>query len=453
MIRFLSSLKLAIFLLSLIILLSVIGTLIPQGEDPGFYQTYLPRWSGIILSLQLDHLYRSPLFLSVAFFFLLNILFCSLRQLPVKLKQLPGEIKFIPPGVQSAAVRKLASSFSDWFEASPDSLLAELRQRHYQVKIKKSGEKKTLLAQKERPGLFGPEIVHLAIMIIIVGGLISALFSQRIELALTEGQTADLPGKNFSLRLERFTTDYYPDGSIKSWKSLVSILEQGQVKKQKIIEVNHPLKYDGLNFFQMSYGFDWDRTKVGLEIISGNSAVRQLSLKVGEKVQLDSSLTLSLLNFIPDFTLDPGGRPTSRSAEANNPAALVLVTREGTPVYQGWLFYYHPESNQIQQQPGLELAISLKKFEAPLFSGLEAASDPGLNLVWLGCALLFLGLLACFYLNYRQMVIGLRPGEKPVFSAHSRHNQTTFYQELERLLEVRPDSAINSERKNEGKTK
>ncbi|HQO76778.1 MAG TPA: cytochrome c biogenesis protein ResB [Candidatus Saccharicenans sp.] len=453
MIRFLSSLKLAIFLLSLIILLSVIGTLIPQGEDPGFYQTYLPRWSGIILSLQLDHLYRSPLFLSVAFFFLLNILFCSLRQLPVKLKQLPGEIKFIPPGVQSAAVRKLASSFSDWFEASPDSLLAELRQRHYQVKIKKSGEKKTLLAQKERPGLFGPEIVHLAIMIIIVGGLISALFSQRIELALTEGQTADLPGKNFSLRLERFTTDYYPDGSIKSWKSLVSILEQGQVKKQKIIEVNHPLKYDGLNFFQMSYGFDWDRTKVGLEIISGNSAVRQLSLKVGEKVQLDSSLTLSLLNFIPDFTLDPGGRPTSRSAEANNPAALVLVTREGTPVYQGWLFYYHPESNQIQQQPGLELAISLKKFEAPLFSGLEAASDPGLNLVWLGCALLFLGLLICFYLNYRQMVIGLRPGEKPVFSAHSRHNQTTFYQELERLLEVRPDSAINSDRKNEGKTK
>jgi len=219
------------------------------------------------------------------------------------------------------------------------------------------------------------------------------------------------------------------------------------VKKQKIIEVNHPLKYDGFNFFQMSYGFDWDRTKVGLEIISGNSAVRQLTLKVGEKVQLDSSLTLSLLNFIPDFTLDPGGRPTSRSAEANNPAALVLVTREGTPVYQGWLFYYHPESNQIQQQSGLELAISLKKFEAPLFSGLEAASDPGLNLVWLGCALLFLGLLACFYLNYRQMVIGLRPGEKPVFSAHSRHNQTTFYQELERLLEVRPDSAINSDRK------
>jgi len=137
------------------------------------------------------------------------------QQLPAKFKQLRGEIESIPLGVQPAVNRKLATGFSDWFKASPDSLLAELRKRHYQIKIKEAGEKKTLLAQKEKPGLFGPEMVHLAIMIIIVGGLISALFSQRIELALTEGQTADLPGKNFSLRLERFTTDYYSDGSIK----------------------------------------------------------------------------------------------------------------------------------------------------------------------------------------------------------------------------------------------
>ena len=228
MIRFLSSLKLTIVLLILIIVLSVIGTLIPQGEEPAFYQNYFARWSGLILSLQLDHLYRSSLFLSVTFLFLLNILFCSLRQLPAKFKQLRGEIESIPLGVQPAVNRKLATGFSDWFEASPDSLLAELKKRHYQIKIKEAGEKKTLVAQKERSGLLGPEIVHLAIMVIIVGGLISALFSQRIELALTEGQTADLPGKDFSLRLERFTTDYYPDGSIKSWKSLVSILDQAR---------------------------------------------------------------------------------------------------------------------------------------------------------------------------------------------------------------------------------
>lgn len=452
MIRFLSSLKLTIVLLILIIVLSVIGTLIPQGEEPAFYQNYFARWSGLILSLQLDHLYRSSLFLSVTFLFLLNILFCSLRQLPAKFKQLRGEIESIPLGVQPAVNRKLATGFSDWFEASPDSLLAELKKRHYQIKIKEAGEKKTLVAQKERSGLLGPEIVHLAIMVIIVGGLISALFSQRIELALTEGQTADLPGKDFSLRLERFTTDYYPDGSIKSWKSLVSILDQGQVKKQKIIEVNHPLKYDGFNFFQMSYGFDWDRTSVELEIKSGNSAVRSLALKVGEKVQLDPSLTLNLINFIPDFALDQAGQPTSRSAEANNPAVLVQVSKEGIPVYRGWLFYYHPESNLVQREPDIELEINLKNFEAPVFSGLEAASDPGLNLVWLGCALLFLGLLACFYFNYRQIVVGLRPGGKPVFSACSRHNQPAFYQELEKLLEAKSGRTIISSRKSEGKT-
>jgi len=453
LIKFLSSIRLAIVLLILIIILSVIGTLIPQGEQPGFYQNYFPRWSGLILSLQLDHLFRSPLFLSVAFLFLLNILFCSLRQLPAKFKQLRGPIKFTPTGGQPVRDRKLASDLSDWLMVSPDSLLRALREKHYNVKIKEANGQKILIAQKDRSGLFGPEIVHLGLIIIIIGGLISALFSQRIELALTEGQTVDLPGQSFSLRLDQFTTDYYPDGSVKSWKSMVSILEKDQVKKQKTVEVNHPLKYDGLNFFQMSYGFDWDRTKVELEIKGGGSTARGLTLNVGEKFQLEPGLTLNLLDFIPDFELDEGSRPASRSAEANNPAALVEVTKDRRPVYLGWLFYYHPELNQVQREPDLELEISLKKFEAPLFSGLEAASDPGLNLVWLGCALLFLGLLACFYLNYRQMVIGLRPGEKPVFSAHSRHNQTTFYQELERLLEVRPDSAINSDRKNEGKTK
>ncbi len=260
MIKFLSSIKLTIALLILIIILSVIGTLIPQGETPGFYRHYSPGWSGIILGLQFDHLYRSPLFLSLAFLFLLNILFCSSQKLPAKFRQARGQIEFNQVEGQSGSDKKFVTGFSDWLGFEPDSLAAGLKQKHYRVKIEEASGQKTLLAQKGRLGLFGPEIVHLALVIIIIGGLISALFSQRISLALSEGQTAELPGKNFSVRLDRFTTDYYPDGSVKGWQSLVSIIEQGRVKKQKTVEVNRPLKYGGLNFFQMSYGFDWDST-------------------------------------------------------------------------------------------------------------------------------------------------------------------------------------------------
>ena len=447
MIKFLSSIKLTISLLILIIVLSVIGTLIPQGETPGFYRHYSPGWSGIILGLQFDHLYRSPLFLSLAFLFLLNILFCSSQKLPAKFRQVRGQNEFNQVEGQSGSDKKFVTGFSDWLGFEPDSLAAGLKQKRYRVKIEEASGQKTLLAQKGRLGLFGPEIVHLALVIIIIGGLISALFSQRISLALSEGQTAELPGKNFSVRLDRFTTDYYPDGSVKGWQSLVSIIEQGRVKKQKTVEVNRPLKYGGLNFFQMSYGFDWDQTQVELEIKGTDLAASNLRLRAGEKVQIGPGLTLSLITFIPDFELDEEGQPASRSAEANNPAALVQVTREGQSVYRGWLFYYQPDLNRIQSQPDFNLEINLKKFEAPVFSGLEAAGDPGMNFVWSGSILLFLGLLACFYAGYRQLAIRVQPAGKPVLVARCRHNQAAFYQELEELLGQRPVGRINSARK------
>ncbi|MDD8020822.1 MAG: cytochrome c biogenesis protein ResB [Acidobacteriota bacterium] len=447
MIRFLSSLRLAIILLILIIILSIIGTLLPQGETPGFYQNYFPHWSGVISGLQFDHLYRSPLFLSLAFLFLLNIIFCSIKQLPLKFKQLKGQIEFLPAGGQPVNHKKLAAGFSDWLWLLPNSLAEELRKRHYQVNIKESGGRKTLVAQKGWPGLFGPEFVHAGLIIIIIGGLISAFFSQRIPLALTEGQTVDLPGKSFSVRLDRFTTDHYPDGSVKNWKSLISIIDRGQVKEQKTIEVNRPFKYDGLNFFQMSYGFDWDRTKVELEIKDRSGMVRNLGVTVGERVQIEPEINLRLLNFIPDFGLDEKGQPVGRSAEANNPAALIQISRNGMPVYLGWIFYDHPDQARAYRQSDLNLEMSLKKFEAPLFSGLEAASDPGMNPVWLGSAVLFLGLLASFYFNFCQLAVRVEPSERPLFLASSRHHQTGFYQELERLLESRPAIAKNSARK------
>jgi len=249
------------------------------------------------------------------------------------------------------------------------------------------------------------------------------------------------------VKLDRFTTDYYPDGSVKSWQSLVSIIEQGQIKKQKTVEVNRPLKYDGLNFFQMSYGFDWDKAQVELEIKGTDLTASNLTLGVGEKVQIGPGLTLSLITFIPDFEIDEEGQPASRSAEANNPAALVQVTREGQPVYRGWLFYYQPDLNRVQSQPDFNLEISLKKFEAPVFSGLEAAGDPGMNFVWSGSILLFLGLLACFYTSYRQLAIRVQPAGKPVLVARCRHDQAAFYRELEELLGQRPADRINSARK------
>jgi hypothetical protein len=55
----------------------------------------------------------------------------------------------------------------------------------------------------------------------------------------------------------------------------------------------------------------------------------------------DTGLTATLIEFVPDFEMGEGGI-TSRSNEANNPAARVRIVEEGRPEYVGWLFAEMP---------------------------------------------------------------------------------------------------------------
>ncbi len=432
--KFLASVRLAIALLILIIILAIIGTLIPQEQSPDFYRKHLPGLSALILFLNLDHLYRSPLFLSPVFLFMLNLIFCSLQQFPAKFRRLRNRDKTIPDTGSNLLEPRDRNRLERWLEEDRLQLVTIFKKLRYRVRLVRTDDEKIFLARKGLPGLFGPELVHLGLIIIIAGGLISAIFSQRISIALMEGQAEKIPGKNFSLRLDSFTTEYYPDGSVKDWKSLVSVLENGQVRLQKTIEVNHPLKYDRLNFFQMSYGQDWDSAVLELEIRLPEGQVRTSSLKTGETISLEEGTRIRTLSFIPDFQLDSSGQAYSRSAEAVNPAALVEIVQGNHQVFLGWVFYRQPENNRFQRTSQSGLKVNLKSFTAPTFSVLEASSDPGANLVWVGSGLLLLGLLASFYLPYKEVRLGHRAGNPPWLLVYARKQGEAFRREVYNIL-------------------
>ncbi|MGQ9801271.1 MAG: cytochrome c biogenesis protein ResB [Candidatus Saccharicenans sp.] len=432
--RYLSSLRLAIILLIFIILLSIIGTLIPQGQNPDFYRQYLPGLAGLIRFLQFDHLYRSPLFLSLVFLFLLNLFFCSVQQLPARWKRLRAGSDEKLAYAAGQLDKKSDLKLSEWLENNLLQLVSLFRQHGYRVRLEQQAEKKSFLARKGLLGLFGPELVHLGLIIIIAGGLVSAIFSQRLTLALVEGQQEQVGNHNFSLRLDRFTTEYYPDGSVKDWKSQVSVVENGQIRRQQVIEVNHPLKYDRWRIFQVSYGQDWDRAWLELEVSLGNNPARTIQARIGEVLNLPNGLQLRALSFLPDFQLDASGQAYSRSLEPVNPAALLEITEEGRAVFSGWVFHRYPELKHYRRQSRNDLEIRLKDFEAPPFSVLEVSSDPGFGLVWLGSALLVLGLLAAFYFPYREVLLVQRAGQPPVFLLYARKNQESFRQEIKNLL-------------------
>ncbi|HEX9010724.1 MAG TPA: hypothetical protein VF804_10170 [Holophagaceae bacterium] len=60
-----------------------------------------------------------------------------------------------------------------------------------------------------------------------------------------------------------------------------------------------------------------------------------------------SDLTLRPLAIVPDFTMD-AGVISSKSNEANNPAAQVILTEGGKPIFKGWLFARFPETHPFE---------------------------------------------------------------------------------------------------------
>jgi ResB protein required for cytochrome c biosynthesis len=58
----------------------------------------------------------------------------------------------------------------------------------------------------------------------------------------------------FSIRLERFMIDYYPDDTVREYRSRVTITEPGKEPYVRNIRVNHPARVCGYDIYQMSWG-------------------------------------------------------------------------------------------------------------------------------------------------------------------------------------------------------
>ena len=105
-------------------------------------------------------------------------------------------------------------------------------------------------------------LLHFAFVLILAGALVTHLFgiSGGISLRtgeecavveLEDGTSLDLP---FTLRLDEFSIDYYPDSKApKDYRSEVTVLPSGEAYT---ISMNHILKYGGYRFYQADFDED-----------------------------------------------------------------------------------------------------------------------------------------------------------------------------------------------------
>jgi cytochrome c biogenesis protein len=398
-IDFFSSVKLAIFLIILITSASVVGTLIPQMQSGQEYAARYGQISELLIRLEVTDLYHSWWFIALLFLFSLNISICTLTRLS------PKFMRAFKPNLEFKNSTLLAAKTKDNFKKSwdLDKCRAELKKalKSGRFRIRESEKKGEvhLLARKKILGIFGSDIVHLGLLVILVGGIISGFMALRTNINISEGETVPVLGADFKLRLDKFETEYHPNGSIKDWKSTLTVLEEGSPLLTKTIEVNHPLSYKGFVFYQSTYGWNWESPV--LEILatktSDPSSSRKAKIRLGEKVSWEEeSLEFTALQFLPDFIID-GNQPGTRSLNPNNPAVFIQVYRGGDTISSGWIFAKFPDFSQMHSENEPEYKFELKDIQGAQYSGIQMSKDPGVRYIWMGCTLLMIGLFLAFY--------------------------------------------------------
>ena len=422
--RFFVSLRVTILLLLLWLLLSVVGTLIPQNAEPAryveLYGTTLANW---ILRLNFVDVYHGTGYSLLLLLLVLNLVACTLNTLPGKLALFRAG-KGEPKPVSGSGKRYVTLSLR-----SPDAAaLAALKSAlgaGYTVREFSHEQSTALYAERQALSHFMVYVIHLGLVVIILGGLVTSLLGFEGAIQIPEGQTrdrafaqaaSDETGRplGFSLKLERFRFERFANGMPKTYASTLTVIEGSRPLFTRTIEVNTPLNHGGYNFYQSSYS---EAAPIRLSSADGKD-VRELALAEGEVTELTLGGQRVLLRL--DSYVDMGrARRASLSYELGN-------ERQGRLNLSA-----KPEDDALSQadQP-LRAAFSK---EGPAYvTGILVSSDPGVWLVWLGSGIFMIGLYLTFYSAHRRISLS-RQGSRWVLCGVTSRNPSGFTRELSAL--------------------
>ena len=251
LIQTLSSLQFGIVLLIAIAVVSIIGTLIPQGRELAFYREQYPLISSIIYLFRFDRTYSSPLFIGLLGLLGLNLVMCSVIKFPRLLKA-----TITPDRTPSASAVYAMPVTSTLTGHSLESVQKAFSGRGFI--LHPQGERH-LFGEKGRFGRLGATIVHISLLFLLAGGMVSLLTGIRGQIVLEKGQAAasakladgsDIP-LGFVARLDSFKVEFYEShrGRPKSFLSALTVTPDGGEAFEQNIRVNHPLELNGFTVY------------------------------------------------------------------------------------------------------------------------------------------------------------------------------------------------------------
>ncbi len=400
---FLGSAKLAIFLFFLLAVLSIFGTIIPQGQPLEFYLTkYGQSFGKLIQFFQLYDAYHSPWYVASLFLFMVNLTVCSLNRLSFTMKlfrRSPSEVK--PENLPGKKELILSLSLAQ--------LLPIVEKK---LKFKRAKQDSYLYYRKENNWAhFSVYVVHFSLVIILLGALIGALWGFRGNISILEREESNIvqPLRNkepihldFKVRLNKFILDTYPNGMPKEYISNVTFID-GEKKVDAIIKVNSPVKYKEVTFYQASYDviplFKFKFKINNQEYTTDLSRLNPFSLDKGLSIAVSDYGQAHGIIFAKLWLLDEAEQESAEFISLQAPDKFIegrfppmLCSGGG----QGLVPCEEVEVGRFRVSASLE-GISKEIF----ITGLQAKKDPGVWIVYAGFFLMMVGLFLVYYFEPR----------------------------------------------------
>ncbi len=454
-----ASVKLAVVIFSLIALTSMVGTVIEQQAQPeknikvltkmfGLGHESAHSLLGVLDKLKFTDMYHSWWFLALLLLFAVNLIICSLDRLPRVLRLVREKVRPLP--VEHIGKMSIKKTFSQKNKAAHIKELAASSLEKIGFKPLESSEEEgmQLYAEKGNFTRLGVYVTHLSILLILIGAVIGVFFGYNAVLNLPEGEVSSFAYKDretkiplgFDLRCDNFEVEYYPGNDMpKAYRSWLTVIKDGKEVLRKSISVNDPLSYDGITFYQSSFGTVPNGMQNGtliLNVASANGKPEQVNTKIGGTFTIPgTSVTGRIADFSPALEFDQNGRAFTYAENLSNPAIFVEFAEAGKIRDSGWILKRYPQTWQLKDGNKVEFM----DFWGVEYTGLQVRKDPGVLIVYLGCIIMAIGLYMTFFMSHRRIWVSIsedKGSAKVMIGASANRNKAAFEQKIDKLIGI-----------------
>ncbi|MCG7316817.1 cytochrome c biogenesis protein ResB [Brevibacillus laterosporus] len=468
--NFFSSVKIAIIIIIITLVMAGVGTILPQLEyvpvplldEPSkalFYEQTYGFFGKVYYALGFHEMYGSWWFVSLLVMIGISLVICSLDRVIPLYKALNK-----PRLNQHLSFYKGQKLHADML--LPEGLSVEEKLAQVQSWYKKKGyrvyrEGNSVLGEKARFSRWGPYVNHIGLIIFLLGVLLRGVpqFFLEDTIWVREGQTVKVPGTELYIENLDYKTEYYTKDEFAEDLPL----QEGQVipknyqtdavlykneneglagAKPKLMEVkrgsitvNHPLTYEGILLYQLdrreqmlgALNFDLYDAKEKEKRV-GSFKIDLYEPKKEQKV--GNHYVVRVMDYFPDFELGKDGVPTTKTTLPNNPMVALEIIDSKTNESERLAYV---AGGFIENTKSPRFILEVHKPDIIDSSGLLVRKDTMIPLIYFGAFITMIGLVMGFYWQHRRIWVHVTNNEL-YLAGHTNKNWFGLQQEAKNLV-------------------